>query len=130
MRKLITAAIVLLIPAGLITQAGIADEKALPRQDRRESQEDFEARIQWWREARFGMFVHWGPVSLKGTEISWSRGGERRGISGKGDIPVEIYDNLYKEFNPTLFEAKQWIAIARSAGAKYVVFTEIGRAHV
>ena len=37
-------------------------------------------RIRWWREARFGMFIHWGPVSLKGTEISWSRGGERRGI--------------------------------------------------
>jgi len=106
-----------------MTQAGIADQKALPRQDRKESQEDFEARIKWWREARFGMFIHWGPVSLKGTEISWSRGGERRGISGKGDIPVEIYDNLYKEFNPIVFDARQWITIAKAAGMKYVVFT-------
>ena len=53
---------------------------------------------QWWREARFGMFIHWGPVSLKGTEIGWSRGGERRGqTGGKGEIPVDVYDNLYKE---------------------------------
>ena len=36
-------------------------------------------RLAWWAEARFGLFVHWGPVSLKGTEIGWSRGGERRG---------------------------------------------------
>jgi hypothetical protein len=65
-------------------------------------------RLKWWREGRFGMFIHWGPVSLKGTEISWSRGAERRGIAGKGEIPVEVYDNLYKEFNPTKFDAKGW----------------------
>jgi alpha-L-fucosidase len=34
-----------------------------------ETKEQYEARIQWWREARFGMFIHWGSVSLKGTEI-------------------------------------------------------------
>jgi len=59
--------------------------------------------IEWWRDAKFGLFIHWGPVSLKGTEIGWSRGGERRGAPkewGTGRIPVEIYDNLYKEFNP------------------------------
>jgi alpha-L-fucosidase len=79
--------------------------------------------MQWWREARFGMFIHWGPVSLKGTEIGWSRGGERRGRGGTGTIPVEEYDNLYKRFNPTKFDARQWVAIAKSAGMKYLVFT-------
>jgi alpha-L-fucosidase len=80
--------------------------------------------MQWWREARFGMFIHWGPVSLKGTEISWSRGGERRGTGGDpGPIPVEVYDNLYKEFNPTKFNAREWVALARAAGMKYLVFT-------
>ena len=80
--------------------------------------------MQWWREARFGMFIHWGPVSLKGTEIGWSRGGERRGTGGgKGEIPVEVYDNLYKEFNPTKFNAKEWVALAQAAGMKYLVFT-------
>ena len=81
------------------------------------------ARLQWWREARFGMFIHWGPVSLKGTEISWSRGAERRGIEGKGEVPVEVYDNLYKEFNPVRFDAGTWVDLARSAGMKYMVLT-------
>ena len=77
----------------------------------------------WWREARFGLFVHWGPVSLKGTEIGWSRGGERRGRKGKGPIPAEVYDNLYKQFNPTKFDAVEWVEIAKAAGMKYLVFT-------
>jgi alpha-L-fucosidase len=51
-------------------------------------------RMQKWRELKFGLFVHWDPVSLLGTEISWSRGGERRGRKGTGEIPVEVYDNL------------------------------------
>lgn len=80
--------------------------------------------LSWWRDARFGLFVHWGPVSLKGTEIGWSRGGERRGTGGqKGEIPVEVYDNLYKEFNPTKFNARQWVALAQAAGMRYLVFT-------
>ena len=80
-------------------------------------------RMEWWRDARFGMFIHWGPVSLKGTEIGWSRGGERRGTGGTGEIPVEVYDNLYKEFNPTEFDAREWVNIAKQAGMKYLVFT-------
>src|ERR1035437_10595425 len=78
-------------------------------------------RLEWWREARFGMSIHWGPVSLKGTEIGWSRGGERRGYKSRGtEIPVEVYDNLYKQFNPTNFNADAWVATAQSAGMKYL----------
>ena len=79
--------------------------------------------IQAWREMKFGLFVHWGPVSLKGTEIGWSRGGERRGRTGKGSIPAEIYDNLHKQFNPVKFNADEWIQVAKDAGMKYLVFT-------
>ena len=82
-----------------------------------------EQTVQQWRELKFGLFIHWGPVSLKGTEIGWSRGGERRGRSGTGSIPVEIYDNLYKQFNPVKFDAEQWVQIAKDAGMKYLVFT-------
>lgn len=82
-----------------------------------------DADMQWWKEARFGLFIHWGPVSLKGTEIGWSRGGERRGQGGRGEIPVEVYDNLYKEFNPVEFNADAWVALAQEAGMKYLVFT-------
>ena len=80
-------------------------------------------RLQWWREARFGMFIHWGPVSLQGTEISWSRGGERRGITGKGEVPVRVYDSLYTFFDPVRYDASTWVAIAHEAGMKYMVLT-------
>ena len=79
--------------------------------------------MKWWQEARFGLFIHWGPVSLKGTEIGWSRGGERRGRNGTGSISAEVYDNLYKEFNPVKFDASEWVDIALAAGMKYLVFT-------
>ncbi len=81
-------------------------------------------RLAWWAEARFGLFVHWGPVSLKGTEIGWSRGGERRGYGSRGNqVPVEVYDQLYLEFNPTNFNAREWVGLAKAAGMKYLVFT-------
>jgi len=72
------------------------------------------ARLAAWRDARFGMFIHWGPVSLKGTEIGWSRG---------APIPIDEYDRLYKQFNPVNFNADQWAKIAKDAGMKYMVFT-------
>jgi alpha-L-fucosidase len=71
-------------------------------------------RLQWWREARFGMFIHWGPVSLKGTEIGWSRGDQ---------VPVEVYDQLYRQFNPVKFKAEEWVAVAKEAGMKYIMLT-------
>ena len=82
------------------------------------------ADIEWFREARFGLFIHWGPVSQIGSEISWSRLGP--GIEPpreKRAVPWEEYDSLYKTFNPTRFDAKKWVRIAKSAGMKYLVFT-------
>lgn len=73
-----------------------------------------DARLAWWREARFGLFVHWGPVSLKGTEIGWSRGAQ---------VPTEEYDQLYRQFNPTNFNAAAWVKVAKDAGMKYLVLT-------
>jgi alpha-L-fucosidase len=79
-----------------------------------------------WRQLKFGLSIHWGPVSLQGTEIGWSRGGERRGLPwnvDKGEVPLEVYDNLYKKFNPTKFDAKEWVDIAKATGMNYMVFT-------
>ena len=73
-----------------------------------------DSNMQWWTDARFGMFIHWGPVSLKGTEIGWSRGKE---------VPVEEYDRLYKRFNPQQFNAAEWVSLAKQAGMKYLVLT-------
>lgn len=90
---------------GLIGQSGGA-EPARATSD--------QERLAWWQDARFGMFIHWGPVSLKGTEIGWSRGAE---------VPIEEYDNLYRRFNPTNFDAAAWAQTAADAGMKYLVFT-------
>ncbi len=68
--------------------------------------------LEQWRDAKFGLFVHWGPVSLKGTEIGWSRGRE---------IPIEEYDTLNKKFNPTRFDAEEWVSLLKEAGMEYLV---------
>ena len=72
------------------------------------------ASLRKWQEMRFGMFIHWGPVTLRGTEIGWSRGPQVR---------IEDYDTLYKEFNPILFNAREWVRTAKTAGMKYLVIT-------
>ena len=72
------------------------------------------AALQRWRDMRFGMFIHWGPVSLTGHEIGWSRGAQ---------TPIEEYDKLYQQFNPAKFNADEWVAVAKAAGMKYIVFT-------
>ena len=81
------------------------------------------ARMAWWRAARFGMFIHYGPVTLLGREISWSRANSNTNCPNKGQTPVEVYDNLDKKFNPTKFNAGDWAGIAKTAGMKYVVLT-------
>jgi len=63
---------------------------------------------------RFGMFIHFGPVTLRGTEIGWSRNEQ---------VPQADYDNLYKEFNPVLFNADAWVKTAKDAGMKYLTIT-------
>lgn len=72
------------------------------------------ASLKAFQDMRFGMFIHWGPISMRGTEIGWSRG---------VNVPVDDYDNLYKEFNPMLFNAKEWVSIAKAAGMKYLILT-------
>ena len=70
--------------------------------------------VEHWQDLRFGMFIHWGPVALTGHEIGWSRGSQ---------TPIEKYDQLYKRFNPTEFNAREWVETARAAGMKYIVLT-------
>src|ERR1700683_3672714 len=82
-----------------------------------------QARLAWWRDARFGMFIHWGPVSLTGQEISWSRANSNTNCPNNGPTPVAVYDNLYRRFDPTNFNAADWVGIARAAGMKYMVLT-------
>jgi len=79
--------------------------------------------MQWWRDAKFGMFVCWGPASLTGKEVSLSRQGDRKGdFGGTGDVPADEYDNLYKKWKPDKFDANVWVQLAKDAGAKYIIF--------
>lgn len=103
-----TASVGLLLAALLSSASAFA---ALPAEEAPPSSEQS---LQWWRDAKFGLFVHWGPVSLKGTEIGWSRG---------ASVPIEEYDSLYRRFNPTNFDAAAWVQTALDAGMKYVVLT-------
>jgi len=81
-------------------------------------------RMQWFREARFGMFVHWGLYAIPAGE--W----KGKTYSGAGEwlmyhaqIPPEEYEPLQKQFNPIKFEAREWVRIAKNAGMKYLVIT-------
>ena len=79
--------------------------------------------LRWFRDAKFGAFVCWGPCSIAGTEIGWSRNGPRAGRApANRGVPVEEYDNLYKQFNPTQFNAREWVQLTKDAGARYLLF--------
>jgi len=82
-------------------------------------------RMQWWRAARFGMFIHWGVYSVpagvwNGTNVTTS-GAEW--IMNRGRIPVADYQKFAEQFNPTNFNAEQWVKLAKQAGMKYIVIT-------
>ena len=96
MRSLFMAVIagMTLLPAGRLSAQSV------------ESKSDRNARMTWWREARFGMFIHWGPVSLTEKEISWSRANSNPKCPNHGPTPVEIYDHLYEKFNPKRFQCE------------------------
>lgn len=68
----------------------------------------------WWRESRFGLFIHWGIYSHLGKG-EWVQYNER--------IPVREYEKFANEFNPTKFDADEWVRLAKDAGMKYIVIT-------
>jgi alpha-L-fucosidase len=78
------------------------------------AQQTPKANMPGFMDKRFGMFIHFGPVTLRGAEIGWSRNKE---------VAQADYDSLYKEFNPVLFNADAWVKTAKDAGMKYLVIT-------
>src|ERR1051326_5839582 len=71
-------------------------------------------RMQWWHQARFGMFIHFGLYSLLGRH-EWAMENEA--------IPVKEYEKLAKQFNPKPNAARDWARLAKQAGQKYMVMT-------
>lgn len=81
-----------------------------------------DARMKWWREARFGLFIHWGLYAIPAGE--W-KGATNHGewIRTTGQIPLEEYDKFVDQFNPVKFNAEEWVRMAKDAGMKYIVIT-------
>jgi alpha-L-fucosidase len=90
-----------------------------------ETEAQRDARMEWWREARFGMFVHWGLYSgLAGTWDGKAYGGGVEWLQNKAGVDTATYEKAAKpKFVPTPGFAKQWAKVAKEAGCKYVVFT-------
>jgi len=89
-----------------------------------ETKEERDARMAWWREARFGMFIHWGVYSVpagtwQGKEIP----GIGEWIMNTAKIPVADYRNFAKQFNPVKYDPDAWVRLAKEAGMKYIVIT-------
>lgn len=81
-------------------------------------------RMEWWRDARFGMFIHWGLYAQPAGE--W-KGEQIPGISEwimlRAKIPVNDYEQLADNFNPVKYDAEEWVKLAKNAGMKYIVIT-------
>jgi alpha-L-fucosidase len=94
-----------------------------PARGQREGARD-DPRLDWWREARFGMFIHWGLYAIpagtwKGKRIP----GIGEWIMKRAQIPVVEYEQLAKRFNPIRFDAAEWVSLAKRAGQRYMVIT-------
>ena len=117
MKKCLIVTIVSLTLAGLVSQV-----PAQQVQD--ETQQQRDARMKWWRDARFGMFIHWGVYAVPaGTYRDQQIGGIGEWIMRRAEIPVVEYRAFAKQFNPVKYDPDAWAALAKEAGMKYIVIT-------
>ncbi len=90
-----------------------------------ESKESFDQRMEWWRDDRFGMFIHWGvyavPAGIYNNKEVKGDNGEW--IMNNAQIPVKEYEKFAKQFDPVKFDANEWAKTMKDAGMKYVVIT-------
>ena len=128
------ASLAALLASASFVAACASTQTAAPRPDRvvrhggvnlvNETPAEFDARMEWFREAKFGMFIHWGLYSVAAGE--WN-GRPVRGIGewiqSNARITVEDYAPLQQRFNPVKFDARRWVEIAKDAGMKYIVIT-------
>lgn len=104
----------LLLLSLLITGTSLSGQKQLTKDER----------MAWWREARFGMFIHWGVYAVPaGTWNGRQIGGIGEWIMNRGKIPVADYQTIAREFNPVKYNPDEWVKMARDAGMKYIVIT-------
>ena len=98
--------------------------QSLARLTPAESKAEHDRRMKWFREARFGMFIHWGLYAVPAGE--WKGKlipGLGEWIMNRAKIPVAEYEPLTRQFNPVRFNAEEWVKVAKDAGMKYLVIT-------
>src|SRR3954470_9535802 len=107
----------------LLIQSRAADAPATnPYLSETAAQHD--ARMKWFRDARFGMFIHWGLYAqAAGSWDGKPDDGAGEWIMNNRQIPVSQYKSLVPQFNPVKFDARAWVRTAKSAGMKYIVIT-------
>jgi alpha-L-fucosidase len=89
-----------------------------------ESREQRDERMAWWRDARFGMFIHWGVYAVPaGTYNGEQISGIGEWIMLRGKIPVNEYKAYAGQFNPVLYDPEAWAKLAKKAGMRYIVIT-------
>jgi alpha-L-fucosidase len=83
-----------------------------------------ETRLEWFRDAKYGMFIHWGLYAIPAGEWKGQRSlGLGEWIMNRSKIPVAEYEKLATQFNPVKFNPDEWVQLAQDAGMKYIVIT-------
>lgn len=89
-----------------------------------ETEEEYANRMQWWKDAKYGMFIHLGLYSILGGEYNGKTTPKiAEWIQNTLKIPLVEYKKLMGQFNPKQFNADDWVSIAKAAGMKYLVIT-------
>ena len=102
MKKLLLAFILIILNQNTYSQIGY-----------KPSEENIKAR-EWFKDARFGLFIHWGVYSVLG-DGEW--------VMNNQNISIEEYEKLPSFFNPVYFNAEEWVLMAKDAGMKYITIT-------
>jgi alpha-L-fucosidase len=83
-----------------------------------------EKRLEWFRDVKYGMFIHWGLYAIPAGEWNGKRSlGLGEWIMNRSQVPVKEYEKLATQFNPVKFNADEWVQLAQDAGMKYIVIT-------
>ncbi len=111
-----------LLLAALVPSSSRGDTSPDPYAGETPAQRDL--RMKWFREARFGMFIHWGVYAVPaGTYHDRKIDGIGEWIMNHGKIPMAEYQAYAREYNPTQYNADEWVRLAKNAGMKYIVIT-------
>jgi alpha-L-fucosidase len=114
-RSLMVILVGLTVTAGSYAQSTPAPRPADPAREKR---------LEWFRDVKYGMFIHWGLYAIPAGEWKGQRSlGLGEWIMNRSKVPVAEYEKLTTQFNPVKFNPDEWVQLAQDAGMKYIVIT-------